>query len=33
MFRNYFWYQAPSFLVEDLYDNNQIKNDRILKQG
>ena len=31
MFREYFQYHVPSFLVKDLYEDNQIKNDIIVK--
>ena len=31
MFREYFQYQVPSILVKDLYEDNQIKNDIIVK--
>ena len=27
----YFYYQTPSFLTKDLYEGNQVKNDRIEK--
>ena len=31
MFREYFNYQFPSFLVKDLYEDNQNKNDIIVE--
>ena len=31
MFREYFQYHVPSFLVKDLYEDNQIKSDIIVK--
>ena len=31
MFREYFNYQSPSLLVKDLYEDNQNKNDIIVK--
>ena len=31
IFREYFNYQSPPFLVKDLYEDNQKKNDRIVK--
>ena len=31
IFRSYFWYQALSFLIKDLFENNQIKNNTIAK--
>ena len=31
MFREYFNYQSPSFLVKDLYEDNQNKNYIIVK--
>ena len=30
IFKEYFYYQDPSSLTKDLYEDNQIKNDRIL---
>ena len=31
IFKKYFHYQSPSFLAKDLYEDNQIKNGRIVK--
>ena len=31
IFKEYFSYESPSFLVKDLYENNQRKNDMTVK--
>ena len=31
IFKEYFHYQSSSFLTKDLYEDNQIKDDRIAK--
>ena len=31
IFKEYFGYESPSFLVKDLYENNKNKNDMIVK--
>ena len=31
IFKEYFGYESPSFLIKDLYESNQNKNDMIVK--